>query len=153
MKNYKLFIILGFVLFFFWMTFGSNSGVKIKPRDSPPTFIPVRPSSDISLTYNPVRTFIPVRPSSDISLTYNPVRTLIPVRPSSDIPVRPVRPVRRYGKSDVYIAPLVPQYMRNYDPHIGVIPLPGTGYGGWLGAEAGISTSDDEFVSDEENLY
>ena len=130
MKNYKLFIILGFVLFF-WMTFGSNSGVKIKPRDSPPTFIPFRPYSDISLTYNPVRTLSTPDDIDDIES----------------------ETIERSDPPERFIHDLVPQYMRNYDPHIGVIPLPGTGYGGWLGAEAGISTSDDEFVSDEENLY
>ena len=138
MKNYKLFIILGFVLFFFWMTFGSNSGVKIKPRDSPPTFIPFRPSSDISLTYNPVRTFIPVRPSSDISRKSD-------VELHLDVGNEREGPRRTWG--------WVPRQLPAYDPHIGAMPLPGTGYGGWIGEEAGISTSDDEFVSDEENLY
>ena len=131
MKNYKLFIILGFVLFFFWMTFGSNSGVKIKPRDSPPTFIPVRPSSDISLTYNPVRTLSTPDDIDDIES----------------------ETIERSDPPERFIHDLVPQYIPNYDPHIGAMPLPGTGYGGWIGEEAGISTSDDEFVSDEENLY
>ena len=129
MKNYKLFIILGFVLFFFWMTFGSNSGVKIKPRDSPPTFIPVRPSSDISLTYNPVRT---LRTHEDNkSDVYVAERDLSPDREG---------PRRTW----------VPRQLPAYDPHIGWMPLPGTGY---VTSDAGISTSDDEFVSDEENLY
>ena len=109
-------MILGFVLFFFWMTFGSNSGVNIKPRDSPPTFIPVRRSRDISLTYNPVRT----------------------LRTPED------------NKPDVTFSLPVPRQLPAYDPHIGWMPLPGTGY---VTSDAGISTSDDEFVSDEENLY
>ena len=127
-------MILGFVLFFFWMTFGSNSGVKIKPRDSPPTFIPVRPSSDISLTYNPVRT---LRTHED-----NKSDVYVAER---DLHVSP----EREGPRRTW----VPRQLPAYDPHIGWMPIPGTGYGGHIGEEAGISTSDDEFVSDEENLY